>query len=177
MECKKNTIRAAFESILFSNGEPVPSKRAAEILGINEKELDAISYEVIKKFEQDDSGIRIIKLDNKYQMCSKSEYQEYIKNFMNIKRESPLSSAALEVLAIIAYKQPVTRAFIESVRGVDCREIVNSLVSKSLIQEKGRLNIPGNPIIYVTTEKFLRCIGISSLDKLPTVSNNISGAE
>lgn len=174
MECKKNTLRAAFEAILFSNGEPVESKRASEILGINENELEAISYEVIKKFEQNDSGIRIIKLNSKYQMCSKTEYHEYIKNFMNIKKDSPLSAAATEVLAIVAYKQPVTKAFIENVRGVDCREIINSLVSKCLIEEKGRLNIPGNPILYGTTDKFLRCMSISSLDKLPTISNNIS---
>lgn len=174
MECKKDSLCAAFEAILFASGDPVSSKRVSQIIGITENELQAISYEVIKKFEQSNSGIRIIKLSDKYQMCSKEEYSEYIKKFMNAKKEVPLSSAATEVLAIIAYKQPITRAFIESVRGTDCREILNSLVSKMLIEEKGRLNVPGTPIIYGTTDKFLRCMGMSSIDKLPSISNKLS---
>ena len=174
MECKKNSLCASFEAILFANGEPVSAKRVSKVLGINEKELDALSYEIIKKFEQNNSGIRIIRLENKYQMCSKEEYSEYVKKYMNIKKETPLSSASMEVLAIIAYKQPVTRAYIENIRGTDCREILNGLSEKSLIEEKGRLNIPGNPIIYCTTDKFLRCMKISSLDKLPKIPDTVS---
>lgn len=169
MDCKKDLICAAFEAILFSNGEPVPSERAAQAIGITLDELDKIADELIKKFDRCDSGIKIVKLGNKYQMCSKPEYIDHIQNFMKVKKNTPLSSAAMEVLSIIAYKQPVTKAFIDSTRGTDCREIINSLVKKSLIEEKGRLGVPGNPIIYGTTDKFLLCMGISSIEDLPVI--------
>lgn len=169
MEGRQETIKAAFEAILFSSAEAVSSKRVAQILNITPVELEQIAMEVIKKFDNLDSGIKVIKLENKYQMCSKAEYKEQIRNFMQVKRDTSLSSAAMEVLSVIAYKQPVTRAFIESVRGTDCREIVNSLIKKSLIEEKGRLGVPGNPIVYGTTDNFLRCMNISSIKDLPVV--------
>ncbi len=173
--CKKCSVHAAFEAILFSYGQPVSSKRASEVIGISEKYLEEVARDLIEKFEKFDSGIRIIKIGEKYQMCSKPEHREYIQNFISAKKDTHLSSASLEVLAIVAYKQPVTRSFIENIRGVDCREIVNNLTRKCLIEEKGRLNIPGNPITYGTTDKFLRCMGISSLENLPIISENICG--
>ena len=102
-----------------------------------------------------------------YQLVSKTEYAPYIKAAFEIKRRTPLSSAAFEVLAVIAYNQPVTRAFIEQVRGVDCSGVIGSLTTKDLIEEKGRLELPGRPLLYGTTENFLRCFSISSLDELP----------
>ena len=174
MDQKKGFAEPAFEAILFSSGEPVPSKRAAEALGITSAELENVANEIIKKFNNENSGIKIVKIGNKYQMCTKNKYMEQVQKFMNIKNDSPLSSAATEVLAIIAYKQPVTRAFIESVRGTDCREIVMGLVRKSLIEEKGRLGIPGNPIIYGTTDKFLRCMGIASIENLPPIPQHLT---
>ncbi len=174
MECKKDSLHAAFEAILFSNGEPVSVKRLSKIMDICEDDLEKVCSEVMGKFEQNNSGIRIVKLGDKYQMCSKKEYGSYVKSFMNAKKEVSLSGAATEVLAIIAYKQPVTRAFIENIRNTDCREILNGLMSKSLIEEKGRLNVAGNPILYGTTDKFLRCMGISSLSDLPVLSNESS---
>ncbi len=169
MECNVEKTKAAFEAILFSCAEAVPSNRIAQILNVTPSELEKIAGEVIKKFDNYDSGIKIIKLENKYQMCSKAEYKEQIQSFMKTKKDTSLSNVAMEVLSIIAYKQPVTRAFIESVRGTDCREIVNGLIKKSLIEEKGRLGIPGNPIIYGTTDTFLRCMNISSIKDLPSV--------
>lgn len=174
MEYKKDSLYAAFEAILFSNGEPVSIKRLSKILDISEDDLEKVCSEVMEKFEQSNSGIRIVKLEDRYQMCSKKEYGDYVKSFMNAKKEVSLSGASTEVLAIVAYKQPVTRAFIENVRNTDCREILSGLISKSLIEEKGRLHIPGNPILYGTTDKFLRCMGISSLDDLPALSNESS---
>ena len=104
-------------------------------------------------------------------MCSKKEYGEYIRRVMDIKRNAPLSQAAMEVLAVIAYNQPVTKAFIEQVRGVDCSGVVGSLASKGLIEEKGRLELPGRPLLYGTTDNFLRCFQIESLDELPVPVN------
>ena len=100
-------------------------------------------------------------------MCSKKEYGEYIRRVMDLKRNTPLSQAALEVLAVIAYNQPVTKAFVEQVRGVDCSGVVGSLTTKGLIEEKGRLELPGRPLLYGTTDNFLRCFQLESLDDLP----------
>lgn len=168
MHTKNDSIYAALEAILFSSGSPVSLDQVSKALNIDKNELEKVVENLMEKFEKKESGIRIIKINDKYQMCSKAEYSEYIKKIFNIKSDN-LSPSSIEVLSIIAYHQPVTKAFIESVRGVNCREIINSLVSKSLIEEKGRLNIPGNPIIYGTTENFLICLGIPSLDKLPRI--------
>ena len=104
-------------------------------------------------------------------MCSKPQYGEYVRAIMDIRRNVPLSQAAMEVLAIVAYNQPVTKAFIEQIRGVDCSGVISSLVSKDLISEKGRLELPGRPLLYGTTSNFLRCFGISSVDELPALSS------
>lgn len=170
MRIHNSSICAILESILFSSGSAISMEQVSKTLDMDKKELEEITEHLIEKFEQKESGIRIIRVNGKYQMCSKYEYSEFIKKFMNIKPDT-LSPPSIEVLAIIAYHQPVTKAFVESVRGVNCREIINNLVSKSLIEEKGRLNIPGNPIIYGTTENFLICLGIPSLDMLPIIPN------
>ena len=112
-------------------------------------------------------GITIILLDNSCQMVSKKEFAPQIRTVMDLRRNTPLSQAALEVLAVVAYNQPVTKAFVEQVRGVDCSGVIGSLTTKGLVEEKGRLELPGRPLLYGTTENFLRCFNISSLDELP----------
>ena len=109
----------------------------------------------------------ILKLEDTYQMCSKPQYGEPIRKLMDIHRNIPLSPAAMEVLAIVAYNQPVTKSFVEQIRGVDCSGVLSSLMTKGLLEEKGRLELPGRPLLYGTTSNFLRCFGIASLDDLP----------
>ena len=110
-------------------------------------------------------------------MCNKKQYGESIRKVMDIKKNAPLSQAALEVLAVIAYNQPVTKAFVEQVRGVDCSGVIGSLTTKNLIEEKGRLELPGRPLLYGTTENFLKCFQISSLDELPELPKQESKEE
>ena len=135
--------KAAIEAILFASGASVEASRLAQALEISEKQ--AISY----------------------QMVSVKEYAPQIRVVMDLRRNTPLSQAALEVLAVVAYNQPVTKAFVEQVRGVDCSGVIGSLTTKGLIEEKGRLELPGRPLLYGTTENFLRCFNLESLDDLP----------
>ena len=112
-------------------------------------------------------GLLAVRLGDTYQLCTNKTYAGYVRRAMDIRRNTPLSQAAMEVLAIVAYNQPVTKAFIEQVRGVDCGAVVQGLAAKGLIEEKGRLELPGRPLLYGTTADFLRCFGVSTLDELP----------
>ena len=114
----------------------------------------------------------IIRIDNKYQICTREKYSEEVRKLMEIKKNTPLSNAAFEVLAVIAYNKTVTRSFIEQVRGVDCSGPISSLVQKGLIEEKGRMDLPGRPLIYGTTDRFLRCFSLNSLEDLPDLPKN-----
>ncbi len=154
----------AIEAVLFVSGEPVSVSRLAEVTGLTEQEVVTFADKLSERF---DGGIMILKLEDAYQMTTRPNTAEYVKAFLEIRRDTPLSSAAMEVLAIIAYNQPVTKAFVEQVRGVDSNQTVNTLVEKGLIEEAGRLELPGRPISYVTSAGFLRSFGMSSLADLP----------
>lgn len=168
----KNTeLKCAVQAILFASGVPVPLETISRALEQKPKQTQLILEELIREYSSEEYGIKIVRLEDSYQMCSKKEYGEYIRRVMDIKRNAPLSQAAMEVLAVIAYNQPVTKAFIEQVRGVDCSGVVGSLASKGLIEEKGRLELPGRPLLYGTTDNFLRCFQIESLDELPVPVN------
>ena len=119
------------------------------------------------RYEQESSGLLLVELEDSFQLCTKPEYASVVKQTMELRRNTPLSNAAMEVLAIIAYNQPVTRAFVEQVRGVDSSQTVLNLVEKGLVEEAGRLDIPGRPISYRTTQGFLRNFGMKSLEELP----------
>lgn len=160
-------MRCAAEAILFANGAPVNIDTIAKALEVKTAQAKAVVEELMQSYNSDNHGIAVIRLEESYQMCNKKEYGEYIRRVMDLKRNTPLSQAALEVLAVIAYNQPVTKAFIEQVRGVDCSGVVGSLTTKGLIEEKGRLELPGRPLLYGTTDNFLRCFQIDSLDNLP----------
>ena len=161
------TINAAIEAILFANGSSVEPSRIATALEISEAEAKERLEALMNEYQQSGRGITIIRLKDSYQMVSVKEYAPYIRTVMDLRRNTPLSQAALEVLAVIAYNQPVTKAFVEQVRGVDCSGVIGSLTAKGLVEEKGRLELPGRPLLYGTTEHFLRCFNISSLDELP----------
>lgn len=165
-------IEEIIEAILFGAGHPVSYDKLAETLEIPVPELKEILEDYEKKFEREDvpSGIQFIRFEKACQLCTKSEYEQYIKNALGIRQgKSSLSNSSLEVLAIVAYHQPVTRAYIEQVRGVDSSYAIAVLQEKELIEKKGRLDVPGRPSLYGTTLDFLRCFGLSSLKELPTV--------
>lgn len=165
MEFKE--YRAAMEAILFANGEPVAAERLAEVLELDVETVHRIAADLISEWRARDSGIDMIRLDDQYQLCTRKEYADAVRRSLDIRRNTPLSQAAMEVLAIVAYNQPVTKAFIEQVRGVDCSAVVQGLLQKNLIEEKGRLELPGRPLLYGTTPVFLRCFGVSGLQELP----------
>ena len=160
-------ISAAIEAILFSSGDSVEKSRIAQTLEITEKQVEEAVDKLIGDYSAQNRGITIIKLDSAYQMTAVKDYAPQIRTVMDLRRNTPLSQAALEVLAVVAYNQPVTKAFVEQVRGVDCSGVIGSLTTKGLVEEKGRLELPGRPLLYGTTEHFLRCFNISSLDELP----------
>lgn len=160
-------IKAAIEAILFASGSSVEIKRIAQTLEITEEQAEEHISALIDDYNNANRGITIIKLDDAYQMVSRKEYAPQIRTVMDLRRNTPLSQAALEVLAVVAYNQPVTKAFVEQVRGVDCSGVIGSLTAKGLVEEKGRLELPGRPLLYGTTENFLRCFNINSIEELP----------
>lgn len=155
------------EAVLFAMGEPIEIERLCVALELDEIVVRDVLEKLQQKYEDDSFGICLLRLENKYQICTKKQYADKIRAVIEVKKNAPLSQAAFEVLAIIAYNQPVTKAFVESIRGVDCSAVISNLCNKSLIEEKGRLDLPGRPLIYGTTPEFLRCFCISSLDELP----------
>ncbi len=158
---------AAAQAVLFAAAEPIEYTKLANVLGYDDETMLLVLDELAKKLDEDDSGICLLQLDTKYQLCSKKEYVEEIRAVLDLKRNAPLSQAAFEVLAIIAYNQPITKPYIEQIRGVDCSGVVNTLCQKELVEEKGRLDVPGRPVLYGTTANFLRCFSLNSLDELP----------
>ena len=166
-EVEIKQYQAAMEAVLFASGEPVSLARLAEVLELDEETALRLVEDLKNDYNTRPGGLGIVRLDDRYQMVTRRDYAEYIRKTMDIRRNTPLSQAAMEVLAIVAYNQPVTRAFIEQVRGVDCGAVVQGLAAKGLIEEKGRLELPGRPLLYGTTADFLRCFGVSSLNELP----------
>ena len=160
-------ISAAIEAILFSSGDSVEKSRIAQALGITDDQVDEAADRLVDDYKAQNRGITIIRLGTAYQMTAVKAYAPQIRTVMDLRRNTPLSQAALEVLAVVAYNQPVTKAFVEQVRGVDCSGVIGSLTAKGLIEEKGRLELPGRPLLYGTTEHFLRCFNISDIDELP----------
>lgn len=165
-------LSATLEAVLFSVGEPISAQRLAQGLQVSEDLIERALHTLSEKYNSEESGLCILKLDDVYQLCTKRAFADSIRSVIEVKKNVPLSQAAFEVLAIVAYNQPVTKAFIEQIRGVDCSAVITNLCQKSLIEEKGRLDLPGRPLIYGTTPEFLRCFCISSLDELPELPDN-----
>lgn len=160
-------IEKTIEAILFAAGDPVSIDRLSEVLEVELETVERIIANLTDHYSFDQRGIRIIRLDNSYQMCSNPQYSEAVRKILETRKAAHLSPPLLEVLSIIAYRQPVTRAYIEQVRGVDSSYSVYTLVEKGLITEAGRLDVPGRPILYRTTKDFLRAFGLSSVEELP----------
>ncbi|MBQ2931558.1 MAG: SMC-Scp complex subunit ScpB [Clostridia bacterium] len=164
---KLKDAEAIIEGILFAAGDPVDIERISDILDIDIKSTRAVLTALSDKYDEENRGLKIIRLEDSYQMCTRGEYNEYISRLAEPRRMQTLSNAAMEVLSIVAYKQPVTRAVIEQIRGVSCDTLVNRLLERNLIQEIGRLDTPGRPMLFGTNDEFLRCFGISSVTELP----------
>lgn len=165
---KEQTV-AAFEAVLFASGDPVSIERFSQIFEISPEQVEMYAKNLAAKLDGEHSGLRLLRLENTYQLATRENYAQYVKRAFDIKRKTPLSPAALEVLAVVAYNQPVTKSFIEQVRGVDCSGVITTLVEKELIEERGRLQLPGKPLLYGTTKNFLRCFGVSDLSELPQI--------
>ncbi|MBR6967432.1 MAG: SMC-Scp complex subunit ScpB [Ruminococcus sp.] len=157
----------AIEAILFASGEPIEIYRLSEASGVDAGTLPSMIRLLNERYEDCGSGICIKKLDSSYQMCTREEYAEQVRTALETKRSAPLSNAAMEALTIIAYNQPVSKGFVENVRGIDSSSVINNLVEKGLVEEAGRLDVPGKPIVYRTTAVFLRSFGLSSTADLP----------
>ena len=170
MEESVKKTEAAIEAILFSMGDAVELKDLADVLQIDGKTVQKILDDMMVRYEEEDRGIKIVKLENAYQLCTKNEYYDILSSLVNIPKKHSLTDSLMETLSIVAYKQPVTRQEIEAIRGVSCVHAINRLVEYNLITEVGRLDAVGRPILFGTTEDFLRCFGVSSMDELPSIT-------
>lgn len=169
---KMNELHAAVEAILFAAGEPLEIERIAEALEIEKEIAESILIELKVQLDEIGSGICLVKMDNLYQLCTRQEYAQHVRAVLEIKKNAPLSNAAFEVLAVIAYNQPVTKAFVEQVRGVDCSGVIQTLILKGLVEERGRLELPGRPLVYGTTPEFLKCFCVNNLSELPELPDH-----
>ena len=170
-------ILASIEAMLFAAGDPVEPVKLAEVLDIDVENVIKMLGHLEAMYDENDSGLRLIRVDGKYQLCTREEYSDDVRGLLEIKKNTPLSQAAFEVLAIVAYNKTVTRSFIEQIRGVDCSGSLSNLIQKGLVEEKGRLDVPGRPLVYGTTDRFLRCFSLNSLEDLPDLPENSEGKD
>ncbi len=170
MEIKE--LESTLEGVLFAAGEPVPVERLCLGLEVDRPTLDAVAQQLMDKYSYQRRGIRLLRLDTSYQLVSAPEFAPVIRKTLESRKPAKLSQPALEVLAIIAYYQPVTRAYVDQVRGVDSSYTVSLLLERDLIEESGRLAVPGRPVLFRTTKTFLRSFGLSGLDELPELPDS-----
>lgn len=170
MDTSVKKVKASIEAVLFSMGEPVEVKTLAEVLELDEDTVNKVIKELEDDYAKEDRGIKLVKLEDSYQLCTKNEYYDVLTKVVNIPKSHNLTDTLMETLSIVAYKQPVTRQEIEAIRGVSCVHAVNRLVEYNLIKEVGRLDAIGRPILFGTTDDFLRVFGVTSTDDLPTIS-------
>ena len=175
MECRMSIeeTEAAIEAILFTMGESVEAEKIAVAIEHDVDTTVRIIHNMMDKYENEDRGIKIIELEGSFQLCTKEEYYDNLIRICSQPRRYTLTDAALETLSIIAYKQPVTKIEIEKIRGVNSDRSVNKLVELELVKEVGRLDAPGRPMLFGTTEEFLRTFGVGSIDELPVISEDM----
>ncbi len=164
-----NRIKASIEAILFAMGEAVDLNRIAKTINHDKETTKKIIYDMMDTYNNEDRGIQITQLGDSFQMCTKPDMYESIINLINVPQKHVLTEVVLETLSIIAYKQPVTKVEIEAIRGVNSDHSVNKLIEYNLVCELGRMDAPGRPILFGTTQEFLRCFGLESLEELPSV--------
>ena len=165
-----NEMEAIIEGILFTMGDSVEPSKIAKALEVETKEVVECLDLMMQKYEEENRGIRLMKLDDSYQMCTSPNIYEYLIKIAKQPKKYVLTDVLLETLSMIAYKQPVTKSEIEKIRGVSCGHSVNKLVEYNLVTELGRLDAPGRPMLFGTTEDFLRSFGVSSIDELPELN-------
>ena len=170
MQKEMDRLQAAVEAILFTMGESVEVAKIASAIGHDEETTRKLIRGMMDRYDKEDRGIRIIELEDSFQLCTKKEMYEYLIRMARQPRRYTLTEVLLETLSIVAYKQPVTRLEIEKIRGVKSDHAVNKLVEYGLVEEKGRLEAPGRPLLFGTTEEFLRRFSLQSLDELPSVN-------
>ena len=173
MEMELKQAEAAIEAVLFTMGESVEVSKLAAAIDHDEDTTRKIVHNMMDKYEAEDRGIKIIELENAFQLCTKQEYYENLIKVASQPRKYALSDVLLETLSIIAYKQPITKMEIEKIRGVSSDHAVNKLVEFGLAKELGRLDAPGRPMLFGTTEEFLRVFGVQSIDELPVISEDL----
>ncbi len=161
--------KAAIEAIVFAAGEPIATRDIALAVDCDEETAVATLEAIAREYTERGSGIELLRLGDMWQFATRADYADAVRAAIISKKSAPLSSAAMEVLTVTAYNQPVSRAFIDHVRGVDSSSVLNGLIDKELIEEAGRMDIPGRPLAYQVTPHFLRCFGLASLDELPSI--------
>jgi len=162
-------LERVIEAVLFAAGEPVAAQRIALAAQCDENDVHAAAKQLMDRLAFERRGIRVLRLENSYQMCSSAEMVSYVTTALETRKPPKLSSSQLETLTIVAYYQPATKAYVEQIRGVDSSYTISALITKKLIEECGRLNVPGRPIQYRTTPDFLRTFGLQSLSELPEI--------
>ena len=158
---------AAIEAVMFAYGDPITIEKLSEASGVDEETAVKLVDRLEKQYNVRESGLRILRINNGFQIAARTEFADNIKKALETKKQQPLSQAAMETLAIVAYNQPVTNAFVEQVRGIDSSSVMRNLVERGLLDEAGRLDLPGRPISYRTTDTFLRCFGLGRIEELP----------
>lgn len=169
----KKKMQAVIEAVLFTMGESVELDKLALAVDSDKETVRQVIADMMKQYEKEDRGIKIIELENAFQLCTKKEYYENLIKVAKAPKKQVLSDTLLETLAIIAYKQPITKMEIEKIRGVSSEHAVNRLVEYGLCKELGRLDAPGRPMLFGTTEEFLRVFGVQSIDELPVISEDL----
>ncbi|WP_300251134.1 SMC-Scp complex subunit ScpB [uncultured Subdoligranulum sp.] len=165
----------ALEAMLFAHAEPVETERLADALRLSAQDTEELLHGLQQRYDEQESGLTILHFEpDRWQMTTRPYYGEVVKRVLDTRRNAPLSPAALEVLAVIAYNQPVSRSFIEQVRGVDSSSTVTKLLEKGLIEEAGRLDLPGRPVAFQTTDTFLRVFGLGGLKDLPPLHDEVA---
>ncbi len=160
-------LKSAVEAVVFACGEPIEVQKIAQAFAVGVADIQEVLDMLVLEYAERNGGFVLKKLDDAYQFVTQPTYLDDIRKVLDVRRNQPLSQAAFEVLSIVAYNQPVTKSFIEQVRGVDCSGVIGTLCQRDLIEECGRLDLPGRPLLYCTTTAFLRCFCLSSLEDLP----------
>ena len=167
---KPDEAEAAIEALLFTMGEAISAEAIGAVIGHDKATVIRLVHHLMGRYQNEKRGIRIIELDGSFQMCTSPEMYDYVIKLTHQPKKQVLTDVMLETLAIVAYKQPVTKAEIEQIRGVSCSHAINKLLEYDLITELGRLDAPGRPLLFGTTEQFLRCFGVKSLEELPELN-------
>ena len=170
---RRDEIKSIIEAIMFAYSDPISIKELNNAINeeLSSREIEIMLNSLIEEYKENNRGIQIIKLQDKYQMCTNKEYSSFVKNILEPKKKKTLSQATLEALTIIAYKQPITKVELEEIRGVKSDKVIQTLIENYLIYEAGRLDKIGKPIIYKTTNEFLRLLNIEKLEDLPPIEN------